>query len=526
MTGSDWQRVKVVLADVLEEPPENRSAFLARSCGGDTTLMREVSALLAEDTQVLEDCAVGRNITRDEGRIDQRVGAYTIVRELGRGGMGAVYLAARADGEFEKQVAIKLLKRGTDTDEVLRRFRAERRIVARLDHANIARLLDAGTTDDGLPYFVMEYVEGESITEYARTRQISIRERLALFLKVCSAVETAHESQIIHRDLKPSNILVRPDGEPKLLDFGIAKLLAAAEDAVLVTMTEQRRLTPACASPEQARGEAVTPASDVYALGALLYELLTEKSPHRFASAQPTPEEITRVVCELEPVRPSLAVDGAPRRRELRGDLETIALTALRKEPARRYASVAAFAEDIQRHLDRRPVHARPHTTVYLARRYITRNRVALAVAGALTIATVGVGSTMIWQVSRSAAHSAALRAEVKDALETYQNDWHRGNPVGALNDAGRAITALKELHETQPSDPNVAEAEGYAEQCLAVAQRARGDLPAAAQSYREAEELYRSLAVAHPATALYAESARAMERERAQVEAAGSPGQ
>ncbi len=520
MANGDWQRVKGVLADALEEPPEQRSAFIARSCEGDTTLMREVEALLTEETGLLERIAVGRG--GDVNQIERRIGAYEIVREIGRGGMGAVYLARRADGVFDKEVAIKLLKRGTDTDEVLRRFHAERRILARLEHPNIARMLDAGTTDDGLPYFVMEYVAGVPISVYAQEKQLQVADQLRLFLQVCEAVQFAHQNLVVHRDVKPGNILVTAEGQPKLLDFGIAKVLGGAEETA-ATMTIERRFTPICASPEQARGEPVTTASDVYALGALLYELLTGKSPHPFSSPAPSSAEVMRVVCDQEPLRPSQVSDSPELRRRLAGDLDKIVLLALRKEPARRYASAAAFAEDIQRHLERRPVHARPQTAGYLARRYLRRNRVALAVATVITIATVGVGSTIIWQLSRSAEHSATLRAEVKDALTTYQRDWRRGNPVGALNDAGRALSALKELRGTQPSDASVAEAEGYAEQCLAVAQRARGDLPGAAQSYREAEELYRSLAIAHPTTSLYADSARAMQRERAEVDTAAT---
>lgn len=406
MATSDWQKVKLVLADALEEPPEQRTAFVERSCNGDTTLLREVNELLAQDTIVLEQFAVERRDARETTVIEtgRRIGGYEIAGEIGRGGMGAVYLARRADGVFEREVAVKLLKRGTDTDEVLRRFGDERRILARLEHPNVARLLDAGATDDGLPFFVMEYVQGEPITAYARQRHLSMRDRLALFLKVCSAVQAAHDKHVIHRDLKPSNILVRPDGEPKLLDFGIAKLLDAPDDAVLVTVTEQRRLTPSCASPEQARGQAVTPATDVYALGVLLYELLTGKSPHPFSSPHPTTEEITHVVCEVEPVRPSLAVETAERRRALRGDLDTIALTAFRKEPERRYGSVAALAEDIQRHLTGRPILARKNSVGYVTFRFFRRNGTRVAAAAILAAIGLAGGYFVFRPHERSAA--------------------------------------------------------------------------------------------------------------------------
>ncbi len=427
MASTDWQRVKVLLADALEESPENRTAFIERSCNGDTTLMREVEALLAHDTMALEEFAVARRGEGDPGadQVGRRIGAYQIVREIGRGGMGAVYLAERADGEFEKQVAIKLLKRGTDTDEVLRRFRAERRILARLDHPNIARLLDAGTTDDGLPFFVMEYVEGEPITLYARVRQLSIPDRLALFLKVCAAAEAAHANHVIHRDLKASNILVRPDGEPKLLDFGIAKLLDVPEEAALVTVTEQRRLTPACASPEQARGEAVTAASDVYALGALLYELLTDISPHRFSSGNPPQEEIARVICEAQPARPSLSIHDNAIRRRLRGDLDNIVLTALRKEPARRYHSVGEFAADITRHVEGRPIRARPNTASYVAARFIGRHK--QLIGALLAIAFVAVGFLLFYHPrpdlrNEAAASNASQIPEKSIAVLPFEN--------------------------------------------------------------------------------------------------------
>ena len=379
-TAQRWQRVKTILADALEHPsPEDRTAYLERSCGGDTTLMREVEELLALSTENLDELAdntpVAFTRTAPAQPSGRRIGAYEIVREIGRGGMGAVYLAKRADGQFEKQVAIKLLKRGTDTDEILRRFQAERRILARLDHPNIARLLDAGTTDDGLPYFVMEYIEGAPITDYVRGAQLSVAQRLQLFLKVCEAAQFAHQQRVVHRDLKPGNIFVRQDGEPKLLDFGIAKLLASGDDSIELTLTAERRFTPVCASPEQARGETVTPASDVYALGALLYEMLTDRPPHRFSTPHPSPAEVAQVIGEQEPTRPSLSTYDNLVRRQLRGDLDNIVLTALRKEPARRYSSVAEFAEDIRRHIQGRAIRARPNTLAYVARRFVGRQK-------------------------------------------------------------------------------------------------------------------------------------------------------
>ena len=253
--------------------PEERTAALTQSCAGDTALLREAQKLLAHDTSVFEEFAeiAATRLRCDEhDRIGERMGAYAVVKELGRGGMGAVYLAERADGQFEKRVAIKVLKRGTDTDEVLRRFRIERQILARLDHPNIARLLDAGTTDDGLPYFIMDYIVGAPVTRFAVAQKLSTHQRLELFLKICAAVEFAHRNLVVHRDIKPSNILANAESEPKLLDFGIAKLLAKDEDAAQLTSEAQQRFTPVCASPEQAKGGAITVATDIYSLGALL----------------------------------------------------------------------------------------------------------------------------------------------------------------------------------------------------------------------------------------------------------------
>src|SRR5207249_2293210 len=292
------------------------------------------------------------------------IGPYRVLREIGRGGMGTVYLAERADQQYEKQVAIKLIKPGMDTDAVLRHFRNERQILASFDHPNIARLFDGGTTEDGLPYFVMEYVEGLPINEYCTNHELSLVDRLKLFREVCAAVSYAHRHTVIHRDIKMSNILVTSEGIPKLLDFGIAKILTPGAGAeALMTMTSLRPMTPEYASPEQVRGEPVTTASDVYSLGVVLYELLTGRSPYRFTSR--APRDVERAITEQEPTRPSTATglhrnqhSELSNRKLLRGDLDNILLMALRKEPARRYQTVDQFAEDIRRHLESRPVRA------------------------------------------------------------------------------------------------------------------------------------------------------------------------
>ena len=327
-----WQRLKNILADALEQISlEERIALLKRSCADDTALLREAEKLLANDTSAFEEFAefAATRLRQDErDRIGERIGTYAIVKALGRGGMGAVYLAERADGQFEKRVAIKVLKRGTDTDEVLRRFRNERQILANLEHPNITRLLDAGVTGDGLPYFVMEFIEGTPITRFVQREHLDLSGRLELFLKVCSAVNLAHRNHIIHRDIKPANVLVKQDGEPKLLDFGIAKLLGDRDDGD-VTVVVERRLTPMYAAPEQLAGQSATVATDVYSLGALLHELLTDQQPHQNVTAAKT-------------------------KHELKGQLDRIVRRAMEKEPLRRYPSVADLATDIEQYLNGR----------------------------------------------------------------------------------------------------------------------------------------------------------------------------
>ena len=394
---------------------------MERRCGQDTDLLEEAESLLAEAEALLtertdsfEDCAQNAASTFwQEGppRGGERVGAYVIVRELGRGGMGTVFLAERADGQFEKQVAIKILNRGADTAEILRRFRAERQILAKLDHPNIARLLDAGTTDDGLPYFIMDYIVGAPVTRFAVAQRLSTRQRLELFLKICAAVEFAHRNLVVHRDIKPSNILANAEGEPKLLDFGIAKLLAKDEDAAQLTTEAQQHLTPICASPEQAKGDPITVATDIYSLGALLYEMLSDQKPHRFSTARPTREELALVVGEQVPPPPSAVASDAQTARLLRGDLDAIVLFAMRKEPEMRYATVADLAADIRRHLAREPVVARHPTLGYRAKCLIKRNGSRLVASAAVVIVLAGVLFAFWARSQQNAREAAGMRA-------------------------------------------------------------------------------------------------------------------
>ncbi|MCI0392653.1 MAG: protein kinase, partial [Acidobacteria bacterium] len=350
--------------------------------------------------------------------IGRRLGAYRVTRLIGHGGMGAVYEAARADDQFDQQVAVKIIKRGMDTNFVRERFTRERRILARLEHPHIARLIDGGATEDGLPYFVMERVEGRPIGEYCEANQLSITDRLRLLRQVCAAVQFAHQNLVVHRDIKPSNILVTLDGSPKLLDFGIAKLINPdSSDDPARTMTELRMMTPDYASPEQVRGLAITTASDIYSLGAVLYELLTGKRPHQFKSYSMS--EIERVVCEAETEKPSAAVareTAAPAklRKQLAGDLDNIILMAMRKEPERRYQSVEQFSEDIRRHLEGLPVIARNDTFTYRAGKFARRHKLGIA-AVALVILSLAGGVVATTRESRIARAERA-RAETEQA--------------------------------------------------------------------------------------------------------------
>jgi non-specific serine/threonine protein kinase/serine/threonine-protein kinase len=391
-----------------------------------------------------------------------RIGSYRLVKELGRGGMGTVYLAVRSDDSFQKRVALKVLKRGMDTDAIVRRFRNERQILASLDHPYISGLLDGGTTPEGLPYFAMEFVEGQPIDEYCEARRLDTTARLEMFTKICAAVQYAHQNLIIHRDIKPANVLVTADGTPKLLDFGIAKLLNPALGGQTYAPTAEGPplMTPEYASPEQVRGEVVTTATDVYSLGVLLYELLTGRRPYQLTSR--TPAEIARVVCHSVPERPSTAVtrtEGVPThpeaitaatdapptadsgherprvfdpqrlRRRLAGDLDNIVLKALGKEPARRYASVDQFSEDIRRHLSGLPVMARKDTFGYRAAKFVGRNRAGVA-AAALVLAALVAG---IFGTSWQARNARRERARAEQRFEDVRQ---------------LANTALLEIHD------------------------------------------------------------------------------
>lgn len=412
-------RVLEIFGDALEVTAAERGAWLESACGGDPAVRAAVEALLAADARghaavdapyedllgLLEDA---------DGPAHERIGAWRIVRELGRGGMGVVYLADRDDDEFTRRAALKVIRPGPDTNIYADRFLRERQILADLDHPHIARLLDGGHTPDGLPYLVMEYVEGEPIDVWCRNREFSIEDRLRLFLDVCDAVQHAHQSLIVHRDLKPAHVLVTERGGIKLLDFGIARLVeeGVGEDA---TRTMFQAFTPRYASPEQLTQRPVTTAADVWALGVMLYELLTDRSPFTGGDAFAT----ARAVVDADPVPPGRVV-GDHRERVLRGDLDAIVLRALRKDPKERYASAAALRDDIERFLRHEPVVARAEGPLYRGGKFIRRHRAAVATTAAVLVLAAAAGLVHNARITRErdrAELEARKAGEVRDFL-------------------------------------------------------------------------------------------------------------
>jgi serine/threonine protein kinase/Flp pilus assembly protein TadD len=422
LSGERWRRIEPLLDAALELDSAAWPAFLDQVCADAPELRPDLDALLRADQAAgeflespvaLADMASpgagdGPPVPLATASDGERIGAFRIVRELGCGGMGAVYLAERVDGQFEQRVALKLIRRGMASDEILRRFLRERQILARLQHPHIARLLDGGLTGDGRPWFAMEHVEGVALTRYADVSRLTIDERVRLFLGICGAVHHAHEAGVVHRDLKPSNLLVTAAGEVKLLDFGIAKLLE--EEGRGSTRTGVRPMTPEYAAPEQIRGEPITAATDIYGLGVVLYEMLTGCHPYRRGS-QDTPAEVERRICDQEPPRPSTLVGHADAvgrarrttpaqlRRRLAGDLDNIVLRALEREPARRYPSALALSEDLRRHLAGRPIRARRATMVNRARKFGRRHRAGMAVTMFAALASGGASALVYFRI-------------------------------------------------------------------------------------------------------------------------------
>ncbi|MBX3146351.1 MAG: serine/threonine protein kinase [Gemmatimonadales bacterium] len=463
MDPARWQRLEHLCFAALSQPAETRGAYLDSACSGDSALRRDADELLAQlelDPGYLE-APLAVLPEPSAALLDvappDRIGPYRVIGRIGRGGMGDVLLALHESEDLCRRVAIKLIRRGMDTDEVLNRFRLERRILSSLHHPNIAALLDAGATDDGRPYFVMEYVEGRPLTEYCDAHQLSIDDRLTLFRTVCAAVQRAHQSLIVHRDLKPGNILVSADGVPKLLDFGIGKVLMPTETlSPIETRTRVRRMTPEYAAPEQITDASITTATDVYALGLLLHQLLTGRHPYLEGGESVAAIEQAVLTASLR--RPSdmagcvgsesvaLAAarrsDPARLRRRLAGELDTIVLEALRREPERRYQSAAALAEDIRRHQGGLPIMARPDTAGYRLRKFARRHAAGLAVAASAFLGLAGTTIVSLLQSRRVAHESARVRQERDKAVEVRGFLMEMFGASGADQAVGDTVTA------------------------------------------------------------------------------------
>ena len=549
MKAERWQQVRAILDRAIALPASERSPYLDENCADDKELRHEVESLLRshEDAgSVFLKLPAANLVGALDGdsldRVGRRIGVYQILEQIGHGGMGEVYHGIRADGQYEKHVAIKLVRGGFVSALLLERFRHERQILASLDHPNIGRLLDGGTTEDGTPYLIMELIEGERLDSYCDAHRLSITERLKLFCQICSAVQYAHQRLIIHRDLKPSNVLVTADGTPKLLDFGIAKLV---DPEAMAEVTMVRPMTPEYASPEQIRGEAITTASDVYSLGVVLYELLTGRSP--YPGETRSSHQLAQAVCEIDPAKPSTAVvkpfpsvsgdrsdaqtsdqlsslrEGSPAklRRRLAGDLDNIVAKAMRKEPHQRYSSVEQLAEDIRRHLGGLPVTAVKGSFAYRARKFVRRNRMAIAAGALLAITLLGgiVATIRQARIARKQAEVASAeraRAEkrfsdVRELANSLIFEIH--DSIQSLPGAtpsrklllDRAVQYLDKLSADAAGDVNLQRELAWAYHRLATVQGDTtqsnlGQVHAAEVSNRKAMALFESVAKANPA--------------------------
>ena len=476
-----WHQIKEIVALALEQKPETRDVFVRQACGQDPALLAEVESLLLHSQSadnILENSPLANVLSLPANDMaGKRVGAYRIVEEIGRGGMAVVYLAERDDQHFRKRVAIKMVGSGENTDEILRRFENERQTLAALDHPNIVKLLDGGSTEDGRPYLVMEYVDGIAIDKYCDLDQLSIPDRLRLFQSVCGAMQYAHQNLVIHRDLKPDNVLITRDGVPRLLDFGIAKLLNPEFlRAPLATAANSRPMTPEYASPEQLCGKPVTKATDIYSLGVVLYQLLTGRLPYRVS--QKSLGEIEQLICNQDPEKPSAAItrtaekssadstipsvtpervsekrqlEPAKLRRRLRGDLDSIILKALRKEPEWRYSSVEELSNDIERHLEGVPVKARRSTLFYRGARFMHRHResfIAVAIAIAMVLA---VGTCAAYWLERNGWRYGSTRQTVSNQLRVRPSVAVLGfRNLSNRQDTQWISTALSEMLDTE----------------------------------------------------------------------------
>jgi non-specific serine/threonine protein kinase/serine/threonine-protein kinase len=545
MNSERWQQVRELLDRAIAAPDGQRTALLDAACSDDAELRNEVESLLRSHQQAgsvfLGKPALGLNLpgfasTEGSNRVGRRVGVYRLIELIGQGGMGDVYRAERADGQYDKQVAIKFVRAGLDTAAILERFRNERQVLASLDHPNIARLLDGGTTEEGIPYLVMELIEGTPIDQYCDVQKLNITERLRLLLQVASAVQYAHQHLVIHRDIKPGNILVTKESVPKLLDFGIARIL---DPAMGSQATAVNPMTPEYASPEQVRGEPVTTATDVYSLGVVLYQLLTGRSP--YPKNTNAPHEFARAICEAEPPRPSSVIlrrksgegtrpvdaaeilsrvreaSTAKLRRRLAGDLDTIVLRAMHKEPQRRYLSVEQFAEDIRRHLNGLPVSARRDSWRYRAGKFTIRHKVGVAASALILLAVAGGVAATIREARIAAASEKraeerfndvrklanSLMFEIHDAIRELPGSTSARRLI-----ASRALEYLDNLSKQSKGDVSLQKEMAAAYErvgdVLGYPLAANlGDAPGALQSYHKALAIRESLAAGSPDVAL-----------------------
>lgn len=515
MDAARWSRITDLFEQATARPPAERAAWLAATCD-DETLRAEVTAMLSAydtDPEFLEqppDAAGAMEEAVADALIGRRLGAYRLVRQIGRGGMGVVYEARRDDQEFDRRAAVKVLPvwRSASFGE---RFRFERRVLAGLDHPGIARLIDAGTTPDGVTYVVLEFVDGQPVTTWCDAHRLSIADRVALAERICEAVTYAHQRLVIHRDLKPANILVAADGQPKLLDFGIAALVADDGASRGTTRTGQHSFTPEFASPEQVRGERVTTATDVYSLGVLCYRMLTGQAPYDLQGLSPL--QVIQTICDVDPRVPSSVVDDEARR-VLRGDLDAVLLKALRKQAADRYASVAEFAADLRAWRTGHPVAAAPASTAYRLRRFVSRHRKAVAAGVAVVGALAAGGAATAWQ-----AHVAQVERDKAQNRFTQIQEFSRSllfDVHGALRDVpgatdarrlllDRAVTFLDGLAADAGDDPTLKRELAAAYQQLANVQGNQfsenvGDTAGAVASLRKAVRYIDELHIDEPA--------------------------
>ncbi len=476
MTPKQWQQIKSLFQEALKLSEDEQKHFLEKECN-DNIVREKVSKMLkahSEGADFLENQTFRAEMFSDiDGEADryfaQQIGQYKIEKLIGEGGMGHVYLAARQD-DFHKKVALKIIKRGMDTVALLSRFRQERQILANLVHPNIARLLDGGSTEDGLPYLVMEYIEGLPITKYSDQHKLSVPQRLNLFLQICEAISYAHQNLVVHRDIKPSNILVSEEGIPKLLDFGIAKILdPQAEESHGVTLEGARISTPEFASPEQIQGKPITTATDVYSLGVLLYILLTGQQPYYFDNRSSAamekvivstpPTKPSALLKKTEPARSKQSSDspfGVPMEklhRQLEGDLDNIILKALQKEPELRYASVEQFSEDVQRHLKGLPVTAREASIRYRAVKFIRRHRVAMAAAMTIFLILISAIIGISWQaqIARDEAKKSKQALTFVKQMLLATDPFETGKELTVEQILDRASERISKELEGQP---------------------------------------------------------------------------